>query len=72
MYCAVVVGNKRTFVSLSDNPAYSSTSPTQSQEDTPPGAAGEVARSVTRRQLEHTYESLSNFYVHATNVQCDA
>ena len=57
------------FVSLSENPAYDSMSPTQSREDPHQGATEEVARSVARRQLEHTYESLSNFHIHATNVQ---
>ena len=70
IYFTVVVGNKRTFVSLSENPAYDSMSPTQSHEDPPPGGATEpeMARSVTRRQMEHTYESLSNFHIHATNI----
>ncbi len=57
-------------MSLSDNPAYDSMSPTQSHEDPHhQGGTEEMARSVTRRQLEHTYESLSNFHIHATNVQ---
>ena len=56
-------------MSLSENPAYESMSPTQSHEDRYQEPTEEVARSAGRRQLEHTYESLSNFHIHATNVK---
>lgn len=65
MLYAVVVGNQRTFVNLSDNPAYDSMSPTQSQEDHDQRVAG----SADKKQLEHTYESLSNFHIHAVNIK---
>lgn len=66
----VVVGNQRTFVGLRENPAYDSMSPTQNHEGRYHEAMAEATRgsAATRRQLEHTYESLSNFHIHATNV----
>lgn len=58
---AVVVGNQRTFVKFDENPAYNSMCSTKIQKC---GVEEEVASSANRRQLEHTYESLSNFHAH--------
>lgn len=60
----VVVGNQRTFVKFEKNPSYDSMCTIHVQKDR---GEEEVARSANRRQLEHTYESLSNFHVHATS-----
>lgn len=57
----VVVENQRMFVEFDQNPAYNTICSTKIQKG---GTEEEAASSANRRQLEHTYESLSNFHVH--------
>lgn len=62
---------KQTLLNISENPAYDSA--TSSQEQLRPHSVGNayIDSSVVmeRNRLEHTYESLSDYHVHAVNVE---
>ena len=56
-------------MNVSDNPAYDSTTSSQSQEPLVRGNQYVDSATLERRRLEHTYESLSDFQVCTVNVE---
>lgn len=60
---AVIIGKQRTTVDLHENPAYDLTTP-MGQPKSKTQRPDSIASSAGKRQLEHTYESLSPYYSH--------
>lgn len=59
---AVIIGQKRTTVDLSENPAYDLTTPMGQPKSGKTRRPDSIASSAGKIQLEHTYESLSPYY----------
>ena len=60
---AVIIGKQQTTVDLSENPAYDLATP-MGQPKSKTRRPDSIASSAGKRQLEHTYESLSAHYAY--------